>query len=296
MDATLVVLAAGMGSRYGGLKQMDPVGTSGEFIIDYSIYDAKASGFNKVVFIIREELLQDFKDTIGVRLESNIDVEYVFQKLEDLPAGFELPVGRSKPWGTGQAVLACADAVKEPFAVINADDFYGRETFEVMFEFLKANQGNSKATAMAGFLLKNTLSDYGSVSRGVCSSNEQNDLMTVTEITALSKVDNEIVAGDDKYSGMEHASMNFWGFCPEIFGEFETNFVDFLKTGIGEEKSEFYIPTVVNNLIEEDKVFCKVLETPCKWFGVTYPEDRPDVVQKIKQMVEDKIYPKSLWE
>jgi len=295
MNTTLVVLAAGMGSRYGGLKQMDPVGTSGEFIIDYSVFDAKGAGFNKVVFVIREELLQDFKDTIGLRLQAHIDVEYVFQKLEDLPDGFELPKERSKPWGTGQAVLACADAVKEPFAVINADDFYGRETFEVMFDFLKSNQGNPRATAMAGFLLKNTLSDYGTVSRGVCSSNEHNELMSVTEVTTISRKNGIIVAGEDKYSGQEHVSMNFWGFYPEIFGEFENHFVDFLKTGIAEEKSEFYIPTVVNGLIEEDKVFCKVLEIPCQWFGVTYPEDRPDVVEKIEKMVEEGIYPNNLW-
>jgi len=295
MNAALVVLAAGMGSRYGGLKQMDPVGTSGEFIIDYSIFDAKEAGFNKVVFIIREELLQDFKDTIGLRLKGHIAVEYVFQKLEDLPDGFELPAERIKPWGTGQAVLACADAVKEPFAVINADDFYGRETFEVMFKFLKLNQGNPRATAMAGFLLEKTLSDYGTVSRGVCSSNEQDELMTVTEVIALSRENGTIVAGEDRYSGQEHVSMNFWGFYPEIFCEFKSHFVEFLKAGIGEEKSEFYIPTVVNGLIIEDKVFCKVLETPCQWFGVTYPEDRPYVVGKIEKMVEDGIYPNNLW-
>jgi NDP-sugar pyrophosphorylase family protein len=295
MNATLVVLAAGMGSRYGGLKQMDAVGTSGEFIIDYSIYDAKAAGFTKVVFIIREELLRDFKDTIGLRIKDHIDVGYVFQKLEDLPDGFELPKERTKPWGTGQAVLACADKVKEPFAVINADDFYGRETFEVMFEFLKSNKGNARATAMAGFLLKNTLSDYGTVSRGICSSNEQNDLMTVTEVTAISKENGTIVADGNKYSGEEHVSMNFWGFNPEIFPEFASHFEDFLKTGIKETKSEFYIPTVVNSLIEENKIFCKILDTPCQWFGVTYPEDRPFVVGKIEQMIKEGIYPKSLW-
>ncbi|MDA3798928.1 MAG: sugar phosphate nucleotidyltransferase [Kiritimatiellae bacterium] len=295
MNTTLVVLAAGMGSRYGGLKQMDPVGTSGEFIIDYSIYDAIEAGFNKVVFIIREELLQDFKDTIGSRLTGHIKVEYVFQKLEDLPDGFTLPEGREKPWGTGQAVLACADVVKEPFAVINADDFYGRETFEVMAKFLEENQGNKRATSMAGFLLKNTLSDYGTVSRGVCSSNTNNELETVTEITAIAKEGDKIVAGDVVYSGNEHVSMNFWGFYPEIFEAFKSQFKDFLTTGIGEAKSEFYIPTVVNKCITDDEVFCKVLETSCQWFGVTYPEDRPDVVAKIESMIEAGQYPVSLW-
>lgn len=294
---TLLVLAAGMGSRYGGLKQIDPVGPSGETIIDYSIFDALRAGFGKLVFVIRKDIETAFKESIGARFEKRLPVEYVYQELSKLPHGFTLPETRKKPWGTAHAVLMGADVVKEPFAVINADDFYGAESYKVLAQQLTSG---SNEYAMVGFLLKNTLSEFGSVARGLCRT-DANDYLTGVE--ELTKIERDGAAA--KYTdpngnihpltGNETVSMNMWGFHPRFFGQLDREFKNFLKQNLNSEKAEFYIPTPVNALVSSGTEKLKVLRTTANWFGVTYREDRPRVVESIRSLVAGGKYPEKLW-
>lgn len=294
---TLLVLAAGMGSRYGGLKQIDPVGPGGETIIDYSIYDALRAGFGKVVFVIRRDIEETFRQTIGSRFERQIAVEYVFQQLHRLPEGYSVPPQRTKPWGTGHAILMGAPAIDEPFAVINGDDFYGAHSFQVLAKHL---QSGSPDYAMVGFVLRNTLSEFGSVARGVCQMNAEGFLESVTELTNIHKDANGAKHIDPSgvshpLSGEEIVSMNMWGFTPMIFGHLHAQFTSFLKQQGNSEKAEFYIPSVVNTLISRREERVKVLRSSDSWFGITYREDRPRVVGSVRQLIQHGDYPEKLW-
>ncbi len=300
MKKTLIVLAAGIGSRYGGLKQMDPVGPSGEFILDYSVYDAIKAGFNRIVFVISEAIETDFKDTLGKRIAEHIEVDYVIQRLADLPEEFSVPTDRVKPWGTGHAVFACRDAVNEPFAVINGDDFYGQESYKLLANSLDTSANDETIFAMVGYKLSNTVSEHGSVARGVCSIDKDSKLTTVVERTHIESVDGNIRFQDDDGSwhdlpGNELVSMNLWGFKPSLFATLETEFIEFLKTSGNELKSEFFVPSVVNTLINENKITVNVLATSSPWFGVTYAADKPVVIAKIKKLITDGVYPNNLW-
>lgn len=295
MKPTLVIMAAGMGSRYGGLKQIDPVGPSGEIVLDYSVYDAIRAGFGKVVFIIRPDIEADFKEAIGSKLEGVIDVEYVFQTLENIPEEFSIPEGRSKPWGTGQAILVAKEAVDTPFAVINADDFYGRETFEVIGKKLAETDVNSSDFSMVGFYIKNTLSTNGSVARGYCDVRE-GKLASVVEYFEIERKDDGII----RHTGGEMndddmVSMNTWGFTPKLFDRLESEFVDFLKNEGGELKSEYLLPEVVDGMIQTGEASVAVLPSNEKWMGVTYTDDKPDVMAGIRALVDAGIYPDNLW-
>jgi UTP-glucose-1-phosphate uridylyltransferase len=294
---TLLVMAAGMGSRYGGLKQIDPVGPSGETIIDYSIYDALRAGFGKLVFVIRKDIEQAFKDTVGARFESRMPVEYAFQELENLPTGFTVPAGRTKPWGTTQAVLMAADVIHEPFAVINADDFYGAESYRVLAQHLLSG---SPDYAMVGFILRNTLSDFGSVARGVCRVDGVGYLETVEELTSIERdgeqARNTASSGAiTKLTGDEAVSMNMWGFTPQVFDQLRKLFHKFLQRSGTELKTESYVPTAVNELVAAGQARVKVLRSSDSWFGVTYREDRPRVVDSIAHLVAAGRYPAQLW-
>ncbi len=301
MKPTLLVLAAGIGSRYGGLKQLDPVGPNGETIIDYSVYDAIRAGFGKVVFIIRYQIEAEFKEFFGRRFAGHIPVEYVYQELDMLPNGFAVPEGRKKPWGTGHAVLVAREAIAAPFAAINADDFYGAFSFQALADFLRSIPNSAVAEyAMVGFRLRNTLSEFGTVSRGVCRVDNNNYLQQVEELTKIAKDGNRArytdAAGQTHpLTGNETVSMNMWGFAPTIFDHLQTQFVEFL-TGPGrQEKSEFYIPTVANTLIQQHKARVKVLPSRDIWVGVTYQEDRPVVIKTIQKLIEQGLYPEKLW-
>lgn len=299
MKPTLLILAAGMGSRFGGLKQVEPVGPNGEAIIDYTIYDAIQAGFGKVVFIIRESFAEAFKEKFDAKLGGKIKVDYVFQELDNLPEGFELPEGREKPWGTAHAILVAKDVIKEPFCAINADDFYGTNAYKIMADYLTTST-NENEYAMVGYQLKNTLSNHGSVSRGICTVDENKNLVKIVETTKIFKKGNAALSVEEDGSetpmtGNESASMNFWGFHPSIFKALESKFVDFLTTEINKPKSEMYIPSVVFEMIEEQKTSVKVLEANSPWFGVTYKEDKPIVEEKIKTLIEQGVYPKLLW-
>ena len=294
---TLLVLAAGMGSRYGGLKQIDPVGPAGETIIDYSIFDAMRAGFGKLVFVIRKDIEQQFREVIGSRFEKRIAVEYVFQELDKLPAGFPLPAGRTKPWGTTHAILMAENVLKENFAAINADDFYGRNAYKVLAQHLTSG---SPDYAMVGFILKNTLSDHGSVARGV-SRVDANDYLThIVEMTKVER-DGSSAKNTDSHgqvtqlTGDEAVSMNFWGFTPALFPQLKVAFEKFLKTHGNELKSECYIPATVGELVTNGQAKCKVLRSPDSWFGVTYREDRPMVVESIRKLIAKGDYPEKLW-
>ncbi len=294
---TLLVLAAGMGSRYGGLKQIDPVGPAGETIIDYSIYDAMRAGFGKLVFVIRKDIEQQFREIIGSRFEKRIAVEYVFQELDKLPPGFSLPAGRTKPWGTTHAILMAEGVVKENFAAINADDFYGQNAYKILAQHLTAGTPDY---AMVGFILKNTLSDHGSVARGVSRTDANNYLTSIVEMTKIvrdgSGAKNENADGTTtKLSGDEPVSMNFWGFTPALFPQIKVDFENFLKRSGGELKSESFIPSTVGNLVNAGQAKVKVLRTNDSWFGVTYREDRPRVVESIRQLITQGKYPENLW-
>lgn len=290
-------MAAGMGSRYGGLKQIDPVGPSGETIMDYSIYDALRAGFGKVVFVIRKDIEEPFKETVGARFEKRVPVEYVFQELEKLPAGFSVPAARTKPWGTTQAVLMAQDVIREPFAVINADDFYGAESYRVLAEHLGSG---SDDYAMVGFVLRNTLSDFGSVARGVCRVGAEGYLERIEELTNIER-DNggaKNTAADGTVtalSGNEPVSMNFWGFTPRIFAQLNEVFHGFLQRSSHELKTESYVPAAVGDLVSAGQARVKVLRSPDSWFGVTYREDRPRVVENIRKLVDAGTYPPALW-
>ncbi|MFU0826033.1 MAG: Bifunctional protein GlmU [Lachnoclostridium sp.] len=298
---SLVIMAAGLGSRYGGIKQLEPVGPSGEIIMDYSIYDAIKAGFNKIVFIIRKDLEKDFKEIIGNRISKIIDVEYVFQELDNIPEGFHVPADRTKPWGTGQAVLSCIDVIKEPFAVINADDYYGKEAFVKVYEFLNnLESANTNSYCMAGFVLGNTLSENGTVTRGVCQVDEKGYLVDIVETREVEKQGDHAVASDGKGGQVildlnRAVSMNMWGFTPGLLNELKTGFVTFLKEHGNELKSEYLLPEEVGRLIKEGKATVRVLKSNDKWFGVTYKEDRQMVVDSFRALVDQGVYPEKLF-
>lgn len=301
MKPTLFVLAAGMGSRYGGLKQLDGVGPHGETIMDYSIYDAIRAGFGKVVFVIRHDIEDDFRAKILSKYEGKIPVEVVFQSLDALPEGYTVPADRTKPWGTNHAVLMGKDAINEPFAVINADDFYGRDAFEVMGRELSRDDIKPGEYSMVGFRVCNTMSENGSVSRGVCEVDDKGLLTKVVERTAIAyDKDHNIVFTDenDKVQQLEPntpVSMNFWGFTPDYFAKSEVEFKHFLDEKINVPKSEFYIPTAIDAIIHKGEGQVKVLDTDSRWFGVTYSEDRPDVVAKLAALHAAGEYPEKMF-
>jgi NDP-sugar pyrophosphorylase family protein len=302
MKPTLLILAAGMGSRYGGLKQLDGMGPSGEVVLDYSVFDAIRAGFGKVVFVIRREFEEQFRTQIGARFADKIEVAYAFQELSDLPAPYTLPEGRTKPWGTAHALLAAEAVVNEPFLMINADDFYGRDAIEKIAADLvqpRADDGLAHYS-MVGFYLKNTLSDFGSVSRGVCTTDEKGMLTSVTERTKIFKTATGAENREDEanplvFTGEEVVSMNFFGLTPDVFGRLRAAFVEFLRVNGADLKAECYVPKEVNDLISEGKAEVRVLESTGKWFGVTYPEDKAEVVGAIQSLVNEGEYPESLW-
>lgn len=288
-DITLIVMAAGMGSRFGGLKQIEPVGKNGEAILDFTVYDAIKAGFTKVVFVIKHAIENDFKEFVGSRIAKKIKVEYVFQEIDKLPDGFTAPEDRQKPWGTAHAILCCKDVVNEPFAVVNADDFYGRSALQKVAEFLKQKENNY---CMVGFRLANTLTENGSVSRGVCEIDNQNCLTKVTERTKI--IDCKYTEDDGEtwisLSPDTVVSMNLWGFMPDIFEFIEKGFKEFLKTNINLPKSEYYLPTVVSSLIDNGQKNVEVLVAEDKWYGITYKEDKQKVVNAIGEMIDAGIY------
>jgi UTP-glucose-1-phosphate uridylyltransferase len=299
----LVVMAAGMGSRYGGLKQIDPVGPNGEVIIDYSIFDGIKAGFEKVIFIIKEELLDDFKTTVGKRVSKSVQVEYVFQKLTDIPTPFKVPVDRIKPWGTCHAIWSCRDVINGPFAVINADDYYGEEAFKKVFDYLSdsANE-ESNLHCMVGYKIENTLTENGHVARGVCETSDDNYLVKIVERLKIQRMDNKIKFTEDEIIWEEikegtTVSMNLWGFKPSIIEEIDQGFRLFLEKLSEKDplKAEYFLPAVVEELLQANKARFKVLQSNDKWFGVTYKEDKPLVVKAIRDMIEQKIYPSNLF-
>ena len=300
MRPTLLVLAAGIGSRYGSLKQMDRIGPNGESIIDYSVYDAVRAGFGKVIFVLREEIVDDFYDIFANTYKRKIKVDHVVQRLSDIPEGIKLNPDRVKPWGTCHAVLSAREKLKEPFAVINGDDFYGFEAFRAMVKFLTdTDPENIKEQSMVGYILRNTLSDHGFVSRGICSTNDNNYLTGVTERTQIERLGEDIVFLDGKeitrLSGDEVVSMNFWGFTPALIPVFQDIFKNFMLEKGQEMKSEFYIPYATNILVEQGSIRVKVLESDAKWFGVTYSQDKPLVKEKLRDLTAKRIYPEKIW-
>lgn len=300
MSLSLVVLAAGIGSRYGGLKQMEPVGPSGEFIIDYSVFDAIHAGFDKIVFVIRKDIEEAFRETIGNRVGRHVAVEYVNQELLDIPPGFEVPAERKKPWGTGHATLTARGAVHEPFGVINADDFYGRESYRVLAKYLGDTAEDEAKYSMVAFLLNNTLSDHGHVARGICEAGPDGYLQVVVERTKIEKTPDGARFLDDDggwkpLTGRELVSMNMWGFKPSFFAHLDAEFKTFLSECHDNPKAEFFIPTVVNTMMQRGVVTTAVLETPCRWAGVTYPQEKDAVVAEIARRVAAGEYPSSLW-
>lgn len=300
MKPTLFVLAAGMGSRYGGLKQLDGLGPNGETIMDYSIFDAIRGGFGKVVFVIRKDFEQDFRDKILSKYENHIPVDVVFQSLDDLPEGFTCPEGRSKPWGTNHAVLMGKNVIHEPFAVINADDFYGQDSFAVLGKALTTLEGKKNDYCMVGYRVGNTLSESGSVARGVCSTNAEGYLTTVVERTAIERIAGDIQFTDENGKKVvldenTPVSMNMWGFTPDYFDYSEAYFKEFLAKNAENLKSEYFIPLLVNDLITKEIAKVKVLDTTSKWFGVTYAADRQGVVDKIEALVKAGVYPGKLF-
>ena len=299
MKPTLLILAAGMGSRYGGLKQIEPVGPNGETIIEYSVYDAIRAGFGKVVFVIRDSFAKDFKLRFESKLAGKIEIEYVYQEINKLPFGFVLPEDREKPWGTGHAVLMASEVINEPFAVINADDFYGSAAYQVMADFL-TGQKDENSYSMVGYQLNNTLSDFGTVSRGICMTGKNDILTKITETHKIRKEGDTIIyESDDKeiieMTGYETVSMNFWGFNPSVFKNIESLFIEFLKTNINEPKSEFYIPFAVFDMIKSGQSKVQVLKADSPWFGVTYQEDKPQVIENIQKLTDQGVYPEKLW-
>jgi hypothetical protein len=293
----LLVLAAGMGSRYGGLKQVDPVGPGGETIIDYSIFDALRAGFGRVVFVIRKDIEAQFREVVGARFETRLPVDYAFQELNKLPGGFTVPDGRTKPWGTTHAILMAADVIREPFAAINADDFYGRQSYELLAQHLTSGTPDY---AMVGFILRNTLSDFGSVARGICRVDGGQYLQSVVELTKIERdgggaKDTSSSGTVTKLTGEEPVSMNMWGFTPALFPQIGARFEAFLQQSGRELKSECYIPNTVGELVAAGEARVKVLRTGAAWFGVTYREDRPRVVQSVRELVGRGDYPEKLW-
>ena len=305
-DTTLVIMAAGIGSRFGGgIKQLEPVGPGGEIIMDYSIHDALEAGFNKVVFIIRKDLEEDFREIIGNRIEKVANVAYAFQELDALPAGYAVPEGRKKPWGTGQAVLTIKGIVNEPFLVINADDYYGKEGFQKIHDYM-VNEMDPEADTydmcMGGFILNNTLSENGAVTRGVCRLNEDGTLKNVTETFDIEWKGSGLFANDEEGNPVlvnpeQHVSMNMWGLPPSFLDELETGFPEFLdNVKEGDLKAEYLLPRIIDNLIGSGKARVKVLETRDKWFGVTYKEDKEAVVAAIRGLIADGVYKEKLYD
>lgn len=301
----LVIMAAGMGSRYGGLKQIDPIDEEGHIIMDFSLFDAKRAGFEKVVFIIKKENEADFRAVVGDRMAKYMDVSYAFQDLANLPDGYEVPEGRVKPWGTAHAVLSCIDQIDGPFAVINADDYYGVEAFKLIYDYLESHPDDDKYRyTMVGYHLGNTVTDNGHVARGVCTIDENNQLLNVVERTKIEKRDGGIAFTEDdgkswtSLPAQTIVSMNMWGFTKSILSEIRDGFPAFLDQGLKENpmKCEYFLPSIVSDLLEEEKAAVSVLESKDKWYGVTYKEDKPVVMAAVKKMKEDGIYPKHLWE
>ncbi len=299
MKPTLLILAAGMGSRFGGLKQMEPVGPNGEAIIDYSIYDAIRAGFGKVVFVIRESFADAFRELFDPKLKGRTEIEYVFQELNYLPEGFILPEGREKPWGTAHAILVAENVIKEPFCALNADDFYGYNAFRVMSDFLTLSK-DEQEFAMVGYKLNNTLSDFGSVARGICDVDKNGLLQRIVETVNIHKEGDTIISVEPDglkriLTGEESVSMNIWGFKPSIFATLQEKFTTFLNHHIHEPKSEIFIPSVVFDMIRENSTSVKVLKADAPWFGVTYKEDKPEVVRKIEKLIKAGVYPEKLY-
>ena len=301
----LVIMAAGIGSRFGGgIKQLEPVGPSGEIIMDYSIYDALEAGFDKIVFIIRKDIERDFREIIGNRIEKVANVEYAFQSIDDLPDGFSAPEGRTKPWGTGQAILAAKNVIHEPFLVINADDYYGKEGFKKLHEYMvneMEENGSQMKMCMAGFILANTLSENGGVTRGICEVDRNGYLKKVTETYEIYRESDRMHAATKEgepvfVSANQHVSMNMFGLPVSFLDELEQGFPKFLASVKDSDlKSEYLLPTIVDQCIRENKAKVRLLETPDKWFGVTYKEDKPTVVAAIRKLVEDGVYPEKLF-
>ena len=300
----LVIMAAGMGSRYGGLKQIDPVDEQGHIIMDFSIFDAKRAGFEKVVFIIKKENEADFKEAVGNRMAEQMEVAYVYQDLHNIPEGFEVPEGRVKPWGTAHAVLSAIDEIDGPFAVINADDYYGRDAFQVIYDYLATHEDDDKYRyTMVGYKLENTVTDNGHVARGVCDTNEAGELVRITERTRIEKRNGGIAYSEDdgaawtELPGDTLVSMNMWGFTRSILDEIKAGFPAFLEKGLVSNpmKCEYFLPAVVSTLLEEGRATVAVLASADKWYGVTYKEDKPVVVQAIKKMKAEGRYPEKLW-
>ncbi|MCU4177281.1 nucleotidyltransferase family protein [Carboxylicivirga sp. N1Y90] len=298
MKPTLLVLAAGMGSRYGGLKQMDPIGPSGETIIDYSIHDAIEAGFGKIVFVIRESFETEFKALFNAKLEGKLEVAYVNQELEKVPDQCKYNSEREKPWGTGHAILMAKDCIQEPFAVINADDFYGKEAFVTIAKFL-TEECSDNTYGMVGYQIKNTISENGSVSRGVCSTDKDSNLLDVIERTHIEKKDDGIAYKEtDVWTFVNEnttVSMNFWGFSPKIFEQLEVQFIEFLETQGQALKSEFFIPSVVSKVIMDEMASVKVLKSEVQWFGVTYKVDKEKAINSVSELVNQGVYPLKLW-
>ena len=300
MKPTLLVLAAGLGSRYGGLKQLDGLGPNSETIMDYSIYDAVKAGFGKVVFVIRETFEEEFREKLAKKYEHLIPIEIVFQELDNLPEGFELNPDRVKPWGTNHALMMGKSVINEPFAVINADDFYGRKSYEVMANFLTQLEGSKNRYCMVGYRVGNTLSESGAVARGVCETDEKSNLTGIVERTQIKRIDGVVKFKDENDEWIsipdnKPVSMNMFGFTPDYFEYSDQFFIDFLKKNEEELKAEFFIPTLVNDLIVDGKIEMRVLDTTAQWFGVTYIEDRPVVVSKLKELVDKGEYPSPLF-
>ena len=307
MKTSLVIMAAGIGSRFGGgIKQLEPVGMHGEIIMDYSIHDAIEAGFNKIIFIIRKDIEEAFREVIGERIEAickqlNVEIDYAFQAIDYLPKGVKLPKDRTKPWGTGQAVLACKGLIKEPFAVINADDYYGKEAFVKIHEFLVENYTpeKSKELCMAGFILGNTLSDNGTVTRGICAVDENDYLTDVVETYEIKKTSDGAESQGNRIDVNAHVSMNMWGLTPEFVGLLEEGFVEFFENIKGDEakelKGEYLLPIYIDELLKKGKVSVRLLETQDKWFGVTYKEDKPVVVESFAKLIADGVYQKDLF-
>ena len=299
---TLVVLAAGIGSRYGGLKQIDPVGPHGEVVLDYSVFDALRAGFGRVVFIIRHDIETAFREAILSRYAGKVEAALAFQERDMLPEGFTLPPERQKPWGTAHAVLCAADAIREPFAVINADDFYGEDSYRVLARFLQDPPApGSDLYAMVGFRLSNTLSEHGTVARGICVADADGNLVRADELTAIAAVPgggarNQNPDGSVRaLKGDEIVSMNMWGFRPPVFDQFRGEFAAFLRAHAAEPKAEFYIPTAITGLIAKGTARCRILPTSSEWFGVTYREDKPRVVESVRALIRAGRYPENLW-
>lgn len=301
----LVIMAAGMGSRYGGLKQIDPVDNEGHIIMDFSIYDAKRAGFEKVVFIIKKAIEKEFKAGIGDRISQYMDVEYVYQELDTLPEGFEVPEGRVKPFGTGHAILSCKDVVNGPFAVINADDYYGVHAFQEIYNYLTENEDDEKYHyAMVGYILSNTLTENGYVSRGICEMDKDAFLTGITERTHIEQRDMGVQFTEDDGQTWEDiaadsiVSMNMFGFTASMLKELECRFPEFLEKGLKENpmKCEYFLPSVVSDLIEEDKADVKVLRSEDRWYGITYKEDKEAVVSAVQKLKDTGVYPQHLWE